>query len=339
MIDVTVLFLKGGFISTAVNAIEIFRSAGVMWNAFGTEKPEARFRVTTASADGKAVAPDGPMTLQPERALAEIGRSDLIFVPASGADLEMMVERGYDIDAVIARNAEVLPWLRARAAEGAHIAAVCSGVALVAAAGLLDGKQGTMHWAFAEIYARRFPLVDWQPDYLVTDSAGLYCGGGINSASDLSLYLVEKFCGREVAAQCAKALLIEMPRVWQVAFAHLDANWRHEDAEIQRAQEWIGDRVTESFRLEDLAGRLGMSPRTFMRRFKSATGTTPLAYVQRLRIARAKRLLESGQASVQEIGRAVGYDDLIFFRGLFKRHTGLAPGEYRRRFGAKQLRG
>ena len=333
MIDVTVLFLNGGYVSTAVNAIEIFRSAGVIWNALGNGSPAPKFRVTTASPGGKTVTPDGPMRLTPDRALDDIGRSDLIFVPAAGFDLEMLATVGYDIDTVIARNADVVPWLRAQADQGAEIAAVCSGVALVAEAGLLAGRQGTMHWAFARHYAERFPDVDWQADYLVTDSGGIYCGGGINSASDLSLYLVEKFCGREVAVQCAKAMLIEMPRIWQVAFAHLDIGARHDDEAIQRAQERLHRNHRCDVQLEPLAREIGMSPRNFIRRFKAATGLTPLVYLQKLRIARAKRLLENGDARIQAVCDAVGYDDPIFFRNLFKRHTGLTPQDYRRRFG------
>ena len=337
MIDVTVLFLEGGYISTAINAIEVFRSAGVMWNALGGGEPVARFQVTSASPGGTAVHPDGPMTIAPERALEDVGRTDLIFVPASGADLQMMVDEGYNIETVIARNAHVVPWLREQADAGVQIAAVCSGVALVAEAGILDGRQGTMHWALADIYARRFPDVDWQPEYLVTDSGGIYCGGGVNSASDLSLYLVEKFCGRDVAVKCAQALLIEMPRVWQTAFAHLDVTARHDDAAIGRAQDWIHSHAVEGVRFDDLAVEIGMSPRNFIRRFKAATGATPLAYLQKLRIATAKRMLETGQSPIQEVSCRVGYEDLIFFRNLFKRHTGLSPGEYRRRFGARSL--
>ncbi|WP_310620118.1 GlxA family transcriptional regulator [Flexibacterium corallicola] len=332
MIDITVLFLEGGYISTAINAVEVFRSAGVFWNLLNGDEPSAYFNVRTASLNGRAVVPDGPMAITPQYSLDEIEHTDLIFVPASGVDLEMMVS-GYDIDAVLSRNAGVVPWIKDQAEKGAQIAAVCSGTALVAKAGLLDGKRGTMHWAFADIYARKFPKVDWQPDYLVTDSTGIYCGGGINSAADLSLYLVEKFCGREVAVGCAKSLLLEMPRTWQMAFALLDMNMKHDDEVIHRAQAFIHDQAVKSFRFEDVAVSFGMSPRNFNRRFKDATGDTPVAYLQKLRIAKAKRLLETGRASIQKIALEVGYEDLIFFRSLFKRLTGLTPGEYRRRFG------
>ncbi|PWC31941.1 helix-turn-helix domain-containing protein [Azospirillum sp. TSO22-1] len=337
MIDVTVLFLDGGMLSTAIGPMEVFRCTGVLWNLL-TERPVApRFRVTTASFDGGGAQPDELVTVTPTRSLAEIDHTDLIFIPAAGLTLASMAETGYDVDAAIARNARVIPWLRAQWSRGAQIAAVCSGVALPAAAGLLDGRPATTHWGIADLFRQRFPDVDWQPEYLVTDSAGLYCGGGINAAADLSLYLVEKFCGRELTMQVAKAMLLEMPRTWQVAFAHLPASADHHDPAIQRAQDWIHAHYNQDTRFEALAQHVGMSPRNFLRRFKEATGRAPLAYLQNLRIATAKRHLETGRLTVQQVGSAVGYDDAIFFRSLFKRHTGLTPAEYRQRFGKRPL--
>ncbi len=334
MIDVTVLLLDGGFLSTAVGPMEVFRCAGVLWNVLNGEAPSPRFRVTAASFDGGAARPDAQVGLTAGCRLSEIRATDLVLVPAAGLDLETLMATGFDIDAAVARNARVIPWLQQQAARGAEIAGVCSGVALLAAAGLLEGRRATTHWALADQFRRRFPDVDWQPEYIVTESPGVYCGGGVNAASDLSLYLVEKFCGREVAVQCAKAMLIEMPRIWQVAFAHLDVRrGQHEDAAILRAQEWLHEHYDHrEVRLEALACRIGMSPRNFIRRFKDATGRTPLAYLQSLRVATAKRLLENGRDTIQEVSAAVGYDDVMFFRSLFRRHTGLSPSEYRQRF-------
>jgi transcriptional regulator GlxA family with amidase domain len=335
MIDVTVLLLDGGFLSTAIGPLEVFSCAGVLWNVLGGGPPCPRFRVTAASADGDAARPDAQLRLTTGRALSEVGAPDLVWVPAAGLDLETLTTTGFDVDAAVTRNARVIPWLQRQAARGAEIAAVCSGVALLAAAGLLDGRRATTHWALADLFRRRFPAVDWRPEYLVTEAPGVYCGGGVNAASDLSLYLVEKFCGREVATQCAQAMLLELPRTWQVAFAHLDVGRGvHEDEAILRAQEWLHEHYDRrEIRLEALACRLGMSPRNFIRRFKEATGRTPLAYLQSLRIAAARRLLENGRGTIQEISVAVGYDDLMFFRSLFRRHTGLSPTEYRQRFG------
>jgi transcriptional regulator GlxA family with amidase domain len=333
MIDIAILFLNGGSASTATLPIEIFQNAGTLWNAMNGRPLAPHFRVRTASIDGRAVRIDSMLSLIPGLPFSQIRTPQLIFVPAGGCELDEVLRDGYDIDTVIAKNAAVVPWLKRWAARGVQIAAACSGVALVGAAGLLDGRQATAHWGLAEAYRKRFPAVDWRAEYLVTDAAGVYCGGGLNAASDLSLYLVEKFCGREAAAQCAKAMLIEMPRLWQVAFTHFPVARAHDDAAILRAQEWLHKHYADNVQLDRLAAEIGMSGRNFARRFKQATGQGPLAYLQSLRVAVAKRLLENDRQTVQEVVCAVGYEDPLFFRSLFKRHTGLSPNEYRRRFG------
>lgn len=338
MLNVAVLFLNGGCASTAILPVEIFSNAGVFWNLLNGEATAPQFNVTTASLDGGPVRTDRLVGLQPECAFADVKSPDLIFVPAGGLELEEVDRDGYDIDAVIGRNADVVAWLRHWVENGAQVAAVCSGVALAAEAGLLDGKPATAHWGLVDRYRRRFPGIDWRPEYLVTDAGDIHCGGGINSAADMALYLVEKFCGREIATRCAKALLIEMPRTWQNSFTHFSMRPPHDDERIQRAQEWLQRHYAEDVRFESLATEFGMSNRNFIRRFKAATGETPLGYLHSLRVAMAKRLLENGSLTVQEIAEQVGYADMIFFRALFKRHAGICPNEYRHRFGIARQR-
>ena len=333
MLHVAVLFLNGGCASTALLPMEIFRNAGVLWNLLNGKAPAPRFRVTTATIDGGPAVTDYLVSLIPICAVEDVEAPDIVFIPAGGLPLETLVQTGYAIDSVIGRNAPVIPWLRRWAGEGVKIAAVCSGVALLAEAGLLHGKRATTHWGLADVYRSRFPDVDWQPEYLITDTGNIFCGGGVNSAADLSLYLVERFGSRDLALECAKALLIEMPRTWQVAFAHIDLDRDHNDGPIRRAQNWMHEHFQRSISLEAIAARVGMSPRNFVRRFKGATGHTPLHYIHAIRINTAKKLLEDGRQSVQEISHAVGYEDVIFFRDLFKRHTGVCPAEYRSRFG------
>lgn len=213
------------------------------------------------------------------------------------------------------------------------VASVCSGVGLVAAAGLLDGKRATTHWGLAERFREMYPRVNWMPELMVTEDHGFYCGGGVNASLDLSLYLVERFCGHEIAMQTAKALLIETPRAWQSGFAIVPLKTDHSDDHISSAQEWMHKNFSKTFSLEEPARRVGMSERNFVRRFKAATGDSPLIYLQKLRIAAAKRMLESNHRTMQEISEAVGYQDVVFFRTLFQRHTGVAPSAYRERFG------
>jgi AraC-like DNA-binding protein len=128
-------------------------------------------------------------------------------------------------------------------------------------------------------------------ELMVTEDHGFYCGGGVHAALDLSLYLVEKFCGHEIAMQSAKALLIETPRAWQAGFAIIPLKTEHSDDSISSAQEWLHQNFHQDFPLESPARRVGMSLRNFVRRFKQATGDSPLIYLQKLRIAAAKRLL------------------------------------------------
>ena len=324
MTEVTVLFLDETFSSTAAGPMEVFRHAGTLWN-FLTGTPQVpRFRVTTASIDGRAVRCEGSIRIQPDTALTSIRKTDLIFIPTTGMDVDNVVER----------NAPVGPWLQRWHKRGAAIASVCSGVGLVAATRLLDGKRATTHWGLADRFRQKYPKVKWMPELMVTEDRGFYCGGGMHAALDLSLYLVEKFCGHEVAMQSAKAMLIETPRAWQAGFAIVPLKTEHGDDRISSAQQWLHENFHKSFLLEALAADAGMSLRNFVRRFKHATGDSPLLYLQKLRIAAAKRLLEADHRTVQEISDAVGYQDVAFFRNLFQRHTGASPSAYRQRFGS-----
>jgi transcriptional regulator GlxA family with amidase domain len=216
--------------------------------------------------------------------------------------------------------------------RGASIAAICTGVSVVAEAGLLDGKPATTHWGVVDQFRRRYPKILWQPERFVTESERIYCGGGVYSAIDLSLYLVEKYCGHEVAVETAKALLLETPRTWQSTYGTAPPRSAHDDDAVQKAQAWLFRNFKEEVRIEELAGKVGMSPRNFARRFTAATGETPLGYLHRLRIDAARHLLEAGKMGVADVSEAVGYRDLAFFRRLFKRHTGSPPRAYRARF-------
>jgi transcriptional regulator GlxA family with amidase domain len=323
MTDITVLLLDQMFSSTAIGPMEVFRHSGSLWNILTGTKGVPRFHVTTASADGGPVNCDGEIQIKPNVALKDVGRTDLIFVPTTGLS----------VDDVVERNAPIVPWLKRRSRRGVAVASVCSGVGLVAAAGLLDGKRATTHWGLAERFREKYPRVKWMPECMVTEDHGFYCGGGVNASLDLSIYLVERYCGHEIAMQTAKALLIETPRAWQSGFAIVPLKTDHTDDAISSAQEWMHANFAKTFPLDAPARRVGMSLRNFVRRFKQATGDSPLAYLQKVRIAAAKRMLESSHRTMQEISDAVGYQDIAFFRSLFQRHTGVSPSAYRGRFG------
>ena len=326
-IDVTVVLLDGGWVSTSLGPIEVFHAAGLLWNGLRGEAPQPRFRVRPASIGGRPVTSVYGVGLTPQHAIEDITRTDLILV---GAPSPALLE-------TFAYDPTLIAWLRGHHARGTQIAGVCSGVACLAAAGLLDGRRATTHWAVADLLQQRFPAVLWQPDKFVTEDNGLYCGGGVYASIDLSLYLVDKLCGRDVALQAARALLVSMPRTSQAGYAIVTLARPHSDDRIRQAEEYLQRHFREPVSAEVIASRLGMSPRNLIRRFKDATGHVPGAYVQSLRIAAARELLERDALPIQTVAARIGYDDLAHFRSLFKRHTGMTPAEYRRRFGVLAL--
>ena len=163
------------------------------------------------------------------------------------------------------------------------------------------------------------------PELMVTEDHDFYCGGGVHAALDLSLYLVEKFCGHEVAMQSAKALLIETPRAWQAGFAIIPLKTEHSDDSISSAQEWLHQNFHQNFPLESPARRVGMSLRNFVRRFKQATGDSPLIYLQKA--AHRRRQAPAGgrpphHAGSQRRGGVSGCR--VFPRALPTPHRGLS---------------
>ena len=155
---------------------------------------------------------------------------------------------------------------------------------------------------------------------------------GVNAGLDLSLYLVEKFCGRQAAVQCAKTMILDMGREIQTPYDCFLFSRDHSDAAVIGVQKWLEQHHTQSIDYDRLAGKYGMSRRSLERRFKQATGATPLGYLQQLRVETAKHLLEEGSRTFNEITYLVGYEDISFFRKIFTRLTGLRPNEYRQRF-------
>ena len=289
--------------------------------------PKPRFRVTTASIDGQPVRSAYGLRIAPDRAMADLGPVDLIMVSASGpVPAEWM-----------ARHAAIPPWLSERYRSGTRIAGVCSGVAFLAEAGLLDRRRATTHWGVAEGFRQRYPDVDWQTDLLITEDAGLYCGGGVNAASDLSLHLVDRLCGREVAIECSKALLLDMPRMRQSGYALLPLSRPHDDKHVRDIEHHLSAHFDRDMPVEDLAAMAGMSRRNFVRRFKAATGHMPGAYLQMIRVMAARKMLEDGAPSIEQVGRSVGYEDVAFFRRVFKRHSGITPSAYRDRFRPRRV--
>lgn len=322
-LEVMVVGFDTGFCSTAIGPLEVFHAAGLLWNRFRGQPEAPRFNVRLATVDGSPVTSFYGVTLGAQCSIADGPAPDLVLLMA----IDPAVSRR------IAQETPLVEWLRQAHARGAWVAGICGGVALLAESGLLDGRRATTHWAVAGDLRARYPRVTWEPEQFVTEDSRVLCSGGVYAAIDLSLYLVEKFCGHDIALQCAKSLLVSLPRTMQAGYGVLPLSRPHADEAVRRAEEFMQQNFSGEVRLEAVAARIGMSPRNLVRRFKAATGHLPGEYLQRLRIGAARELLERGGMPLQRIAEAVGYEDLGYFRALFKRHLGMTPMEYRERFG------
>ena len=321
MKKVTILGLYNSMASTIFGPMDIFNQVGRLWNRVNQFQQTPYFEVAIASVDGGPIQCLNKIQIQPHCSIEAVQQTDLLIIASATY-----------IEEILQRSPGLVPWIRSQYDRGAHVASICTGVFLLAETGLLDGKSATLHWGFTEIFRRRYPRVMLKEDRMFFDHGRIYCSAGVNAGLDLSLYLVEKICGRPAALQSAKTMILDLGRELQAPYmTHLFAR-DHGDPLVLKAQKWIEQHQTESIDYDRLASKFRLSRRSLERRFKQASGTTPLGYLQKLRVEKAKKLLEAGSHTFNEISYLVGYEDIPFFRKLFIRLTGLRPREYQQRF-------
>lgn len=224
-------------------------------------------------------------------------------------------------------------WMAERHADGTTLCAVCAGAFLLGETGLLANRPATTHWAFAESLAKRFPTIRIDTARMVIDDGDIITAGGILAWTDLGLTLVERLLGPGVMLETARFLLIDPPGRSQRPYGRFVPRLDHGDSVILKVQHWLQATAARDHAVPALAAQAGLEPRTFLRRFRRATGLRPTDYAQQIRIARARDALELSRRPVERIAWEVGYGDPAAFRKIFQRITGLPPAEYRRRFG------
>lgn len=227
----------------------------------------------------------------------------------------------------------VQDWLRAQQAQGAVMCSVCAGAFWLGHAGLLRGRAATTHWALEKEFRACFPDVYLSCDALLVDDNDVVTAGGVMAWVDLGLALIGRWQGMQVVSRTARHFLVDTAGRQQANYRSFRPDLSHGDQAIRRVQLWLEGHSAEQFTQRELAAQAVLSLRSFQRRFKRATGLTPLEYLQQLRIEKARGLLERSTESAAQIGWLVGYQDGSAFGRVFKEIAGLTPGEYRRRFG------
>jgi len=236
------------------------------------------------------------------------------------------------IEQTLQHEAGMIRWIRKQYGKGADVASMCFGAFVLASTGLLDGKKATTHWMGAESFKQLFPKVKVTDDKIIVDEGRICSSGAAFAFTSLMIYLIEKFCGRDMALAASKVFMIQVHDSSQHSFSIFNLQRNHEDYDIGRVQDYIEKNYDELLTINGLAEKFNMSSRTFIRKFTTITGNTPLEYIQRVRVEAAKRLLEKGKLTVEQVCMEVGYGDFGFFRNIFKRLTGLTPQEYKRKY-------
>ncbi|NII27029.1 helix-turn-helix domain-containing protein [Pseudoflavitalea sp. X16] len=306
-------------VSSIIGPYKILNKADEYWRKLGHESV---FRVQVVGLSKTVELYDGLFTIRPHACISEIDHTDLIIIPALSGDFA----------AKVPFNVDYLPWIREQHAKGAEVASICTGAFILAATGLLDGRQCSTHWNAANSFRKLYPEVELVTEKIFTDEQGIYTNGGAFSFLHLLLYLVEKFYNRSVAIFCSKVFQVEMDRFSQSPFTIFSGQKEHDDDLVKKAQLYMEQNMGEKIGVDQLASQLNINRRSFDRRFIKATGNTPLEYLQRVRIEAAKKALETSHISVNEVLYEVGYADIKAFRQVFKKITGLSPLEYRARY-------
>jgi transcriptional regulator GlxA family with amidase domain len=323
---VSLVALPQAVISTLGGIFDVLNAFALMDALRAKVGGRAPFRVEIVGESAGALELASRVPIQVHRAVAEIETTDLVIVPSV-----LLGSEGW----VKGRHPALIEWLRAMHERGAVLCSACSGIFLLAETGLFDGKDATVHFGYARELRAAYPAVPIHPERVIVVSGQreeLVSSGASPARPALVLYLLARHAGSTAAQEVARSYALHWHQDGLTPYLVFEGRRDHGDAEIQGAQDWLEGHFSTANPVEGMIQRSRLAERTFKRRFTAATGHPPIAYVQRLRIEHAKRRLERTDTPVEKIAWQVGYEDPAFFRRVFKRTTGVAPGAYRKRF-------
>jgi transcriptional regulator GlxA family with amidase domain len=297
--------------------MEILHAASQMARAGGARNAAVNFSL--ASADGQPLRLSSGLQLTPDMACCELPSLDLLVLPGIWRNPRATIEA-----AAVWREQ-----LRALALTDTRICSVGTASCLLAEAGLLEGKPATTHWNYFENFARRYPGVNLKTRHLITQADNIYCAGSVNSVADLVVHVVEGWFGHRIARAIEHQFSPEIRRSFSSAAYEDEPGGSHPDETVLEAQQWLQSRLAGPISIAELARHLGLTGRTLNRRFRQATGLTPQAYLQKIRMVTARELLKHSNLPVSDIAWKLGLSDASYFSALFRSHCGMTPLRYR----------
>ncbi|TEA62589.1 GlxA family transcriptional regulator [Pseudomonas sp. CH235] len=317
VVELGVLIYPGAQMAAVHGLTDLFAVA----NRVAAEHQSAqlpRLRVSHWQVEGD----QPPVRVHDSDPCAEAGLVAVVIPPSIGGFSAAQVSAG------------LIHWLREQHARGATLGGVCVGSLLLAESGLLDGRSATTHWTSAKAFAERYPHIKLKADTPIVDDGDLITTAGLMAWSELGLRLVDRLLGPSIASATARFLVVEHSDSASACGSNFAPILNHGDAAILKVQHWLQGNGATDVSLTAMAERAGLEERTFLRRFRAATGLKPTEYCQHLRVGKAREMLEFTNGTIDHIAWTVGYQDPGAFRATFKKITGLAPSEYRTRFGS-----
>ncbi len=312
-------------ISGITGGLEIFKITNLLSRIQSPGK-QKRFECSVISLDkGSFTICPGLVCEFPKGLSMEERYDAIILIGFIYSDINQLIKK-------IDSSKDAVSWILKQYSAGALIGANCSATLLLAETGLLDGKSATTSWWLNSLFKKRYPKIKLEIDALMVENKQLICSGALTSYLNLVLCIIEKLTDKSLALACSKMMLIDINKNSQAPYVMQQRMLDLSDDMVTKAQHWIYANFKNKIDFQVLSNHLAVSYRTFIRRFKFATGETPSKYLQKLRIEAAKDLLETTNLNLEAIIESVGYSDTSSFSILFKRLTQLTPKEYRTRF-------
>jgi transcriptional regulator GlxA family with amidase domain len=240
-----------------------------------------------------------------------------------------------NMNKTLEKNEAFIPWLQKQSKLGAEIASFCTGAYLFASAGLLNGKLATTHTDACPNMIVGFPAVFVKPGRTITVDGRCYTSGGSTSAFHLLVFLIQKYCGNEIAVRISKIFAIDLNRSQQSYFSTFRPDYSHNDEMVKKIQHTLEANYLTITTIHEVTKKLPASRRNIVRRFKQVTGVPPIEYLQHIRVEKAKKQLEQTNLNISEIVNETGYSDPKSFRKIFLKLVGMTPLEYRNKLGVK----
>lgn len=307
--------------------MDLLSAVGQLWETLHDEPVAApHFLPRLLTIDGAPYRDFHGVTIQPHGSIGEHPRPDIIIVPEVTTAPWTPLPAHYE---------PIYEWIRNAYRDGAIVASLCSGSSLLLETGLLAGQEATSHWGYCDAIASRHPEVHIRKERVLVpagDGHRLITTGGFSSWHDLLLYLVGRMAGAEEARRLAKLFLLDWHSEGQLPFAALTVGRRHQDPLVTAAQLWAADNYADPNPVATMVAQSGLPERSFLRRFRRATGQSPLEYIQTMRVEEAKQLLETSGMSLDDVAAEIGYSEPSAFRHLFRKLVGVTPSAYRRRY-------